>query len=597
MTIIAEKFYSGLYADIVAELIDSPTSKRLTAPDAVYATGSLSFLGRTDEADAIFDANQRQMTLRESMESRFYLVLAHRRLRKKSSTRKASLILVSMFKDLRLSGSSDDFVKYFFFCSLAFFRYTDTRLTQALKWARKAYDHAFRAQFSFGRLVGYDLMGHAQLNLGEIRAGIKNLNNSSAIADALGRGAIRQSTEVSLRLYRSTFGLDRASVLLAELEGAIRASSFENSYTLANLYIELARLQILSGSGHIAEQSLKEAGDWVYKLDQPFFDANLSFRYAHLACLKGDYKKALELVRSAKMRVSEANDAAMETRILGLEAKILLQSGKTTESETLAGEIRHLEAKSGLLLARRINERLGISPREDIRRGEDLLGDLMDDLAYHATDIRERILDSGFLGLIPSLIEVPQFSQAILFGYLGDSVTILAKGHVRHEPDGWPDLVKKLFLALAAQSELNKEEITVKVWNQVYNPLRHDPLIYALVARARKMLEPYDAWLTVNDGKYLIDQAITIRDISQKITAPQNRPHVASELLARHPDLSARHAKIMDLCEQMGNITNKDVCDAFKTTEVTAGRDLTELVKKGLLRRLGKGRATSYAKA
>ncbi|MEI6397651.1 MAG: hypothetical protein WCO71_02670, partial [Pseudomonadota bacterium] len=189
-------------------------------------------------------------------------------------------------------------------------------------------------------------------------------------------------------------------MLLAELEGAIRASSFENSYTLANLYIELARLQILSGSGHIAEQSLKEAGDWVYKLDQPFFDANLSFRYAHLACLKGDYKKALELVRSAKMRVSEANDAAMETRILGLEAKILLQSGKTTESETLAGEIRHLEAKSGLLLARRINERLGISPREDIRRGEDLLGDLMDDLAYHATDIRERILDSGFLGLI-----------------------------------------------------------------------------------------------------------------------------------------------------------------------------------------------------
>ncbi|MEI6397327.1 MAG: hypothetical protein WCO71_01030, partial [Pseudomonadota bacterium] len=82
MTTIDEKFYSGLYADIVAELIDSPTSKRLTAPDAVYATGSLSFLGRTDEADAIFDANQRQMTLRESMESRFYLVLAHRRLRK-----------------------------------------------------------------------------------------------------------------------------------------------------------------------------------------------------------------------------------------------------------------------------------------------------------------------------------------------------------------------------------------------------------------------------------------------------------------------------------------------------------------------------------
>ena len=111
------------------------------------------------------------------------------------------------------------------------------------------------------------------------------------------------------------------------------------------------------------------------------------------------------------------------------------------------------------------------------------------------------------------------------------------------------------------------------------------------------MLEPYDAWLMVNDGKHLIDQAIIIRDISQKITLPQNKPHVASELLARHPDLSARHAKIMDLCEQMGNITNKDVCDAFKTSEVTAGRDLTELVKKGLLRRLGKGRATSYAKA
>ena len=591
---ISEKFYAGLYSDIVAEYVDSSAQKKTSSNDAVFITGALCFLARSSEADAVFDSYSANMTFLESMEARLYLVFAHRRLRKKLSRAHASKILLTMAIELRRDKSAGDLAKFFFFCGLAFFRYTDARLVLTQKWARRAYDHAFRAKFPFGRLLSYDLLGHSQLNVGDIRAGMKNLLNSASIAESLGRGAIVQATQATLRLYRSTFGLDTAANLEEELRGAIRACSFENSYTLATLYLEQSRLQILIGHGQLAEQSLRDAGEWIYKLDLPFLDANLSFRYAYLSVLQGDNQKALDLLRSARLRLLEANDASMEVRILGLEARVLNAQGKTLEAGRLTLDIQRLESRSGLLIAHRINGRLGVSAVTPLKRGEDFLGDLMDDLANQTTDIRERVLQSGFLGLIPKSVGVGQFSQAILFGFVGASVTILAKGFVRHDRDGWPELVRKLFLAMSAHKELTKEEITERVWQQGYNPLRHDPLIYALVARARKMIEPYDSWLTISDGKYSLVPEVQIHDVSQVNSASDFAMRISHDIISKNPNLPVRQSRLLDLCEKMGAITNKDVCEALKVSEVTAGRDLAALVALGLLRRLGKGRATSY---
>ena len=103
------------------------------------------------------------------------------------------------------------------------------------------------------------------------------------------------------------------------------------------------------------------------------------------------------------------------------------------------------------------------------------------------------------------------------------------------------------------------------------------------------MLSSYSAFF------YILDSNIVIRDVSLTSVVGSSESHKSSQFLP-HPDLSVRQARILDLCERMGAVTNKEVCEAFEVSEVTAGRDLSEMVSKGLLQRVGKGRATSYTK-
>jgi hypothetical protein len=598
VTTLASKFYAGRFAEIISEKIDGPSIPGFDASTSVYLIGSLSFLSRINEAEALFAKYRQHMTDQERFESAYYVATALRRERRRTSTAKAKAMLIDMVRELRRLGARDHRMEFFLYCGIAFHRYIDGRFDLALSWSQRAYDSAFSAGFPFGRLVAYDMIGHSQLIVGQIRAGLKNLESSALIAESLGQGAIRQAVDVASRLYKSTYGMGRAKDLLDDLEGAIRACAFENSYTLASLYIEKARLQILSGDGHLAEHSLREAGEWVYRLDIPFLDAHLSFRFAHLSYLQGDYSKALDLIRAAKNRASDAQSASITVGILGLERRILRALNREDDADALVAEVRDLGKKSGQIISQRINCREGITVYSVVRHGEDLLGDLLDDIQKNALDVRPRVIKSGFLGLLPSMVGVSQYSDSLIFGFDGESVTIITKGFVRHDRDGWPDLMRKLFLAFAESRQLNKEDIAEKVWRQTYNPTRHDPLIYALMARVRKTLEHCEHWLQTTDGVYRLLDSVVIKDVTRDSKTPletsPSGPRLGADLIPA--DVSIRQAKILEICLSRGSISNRDVCDLFQVSEVTAGRDLADLAEKGHLRRVGKGRATSYTK-
>ncbi|MCX6117579.1 MAG: DeoR family transcriptional regulator [Proteobacteria bacterium] len=597
MDALSKKFYAGLYTEIVNDFVESPNPLPMGETEAVYVIGSLCFLSRVPEAEALLENFQKSMKVETLLESKFYLVMALRRQRRKSSSAQSRRLIFDILRIARRHKNLGDRTVFMVFCAISFYRFFDARYSLSLHWARKAYDRAFRSQFPYGRILAYDLMGHSQLRIGDVRAGIKNLKNSASLAETLGRGATKQATDVTLRLFRSSYGLDHGRVLYEEINGAIRACTFENSFTMAVLILELARIQVLIGEGHQVDASLREAGEWIYKLDLPFFDTELSFRYACLATAKESYEKALNLLRSARVRMSDYSDAVMELKVLGLEEQILQATGKSKEAEELRPRIVTLARRSGALINQRINNRKNISKMEPFRRGEDILGDLFEDVATDTLESRVQILNSGFNGLIPKMVGVSQFSQAILFGFLRESVTIISDGHVRHDPDGWPDLVRKLFFTLGEKRSQSKEEIAQNVWRQKYNPLRHDPLIYALIARARKMLEPYDTWLGVHDGTYSLGGSVRVLDVTLASPATNQQETILKNVnYNRHPDLSVRQSRIMDLCERLGAVTNKDVCEAFQVSEVTAGRDLAEMVEKGLLQRVGKGRATSYTR-
>jgi hypothetical protein len=590
MSDLASRFYSGRYTEIISECIDSASSPVVAGEDVVFVVGSLAFLSRASEAETLLAMHEPNMSDESLVEARYYLATSWRRMRTRESGKKSRNALIGMARTIRSSHSSDPRQLFFLYCGLAFYRYVDGRYSRALQWAQKAYDCAFKSGFAFGRLVAYDLMGHSQLMTGQVTAGLKNLGLSAKIAEGMGRGAVHQAVDVAQRLYRSTYGLLSAEQSCIELENAIKACEFENSYTLANLYLEYARLQILSGHGHLAEDSLREAGEWVYRLDVPFLDAQLNFRYAYLAYLKMNYTKAIDLIAVAERRAVESQSESLRLVILGLKHRVLHASGKYEDQDEAVHELRRLENRTEQLTSRRIHARLGWGGTPARSHGQDRLGDLMDDIHHHVKDIRVKVLASGYLGLIPQMVGCPLFSETLIFGFDGSSVTVINQGRVRHDSDGWPDLVKRLVMLLNERRKASKDEITEYVWRQKYNPLRHDPLIYALIARFKKTLDVDKDWIFVDDGNYRIRDAVRVIDASVK-AEPVNPPIVMVESAG---DLSLRQEKILDYCRRTGGLTNREVCKEFRISEVTAGRDLADLVEKGYLRRTGKGRATTY---
>jgi hypothetical protein len=599
---IAQRFYAGQFASIVSELVDSGRWRNSDAHDIVFVVGSLSFLGRVQEAQAVLNFKTQQLHGLPWFEAHYYLIIALRRQRRLESNRLAARYIIDLIKQHQRSSTHHDLELYFIFASLAWYRYVDARFVLTFKWAQKAYHHAFTANFEFGRFIGYELMGHSQIALGEIRAGLKNLANSRQISKKLGPGATQDAILVIERSYRAIFGLNHASKLREDLEGSIKACSFENSFTLATLYLELARLQPLIGDGHLVEKTLNEAADIIYKLDAPFLDANLSFRLAYLAFSRGQLQKSLDLIHGARQRVMDGLDHLMALRIFGLESLILNKMGQVQSDrpQRLSQEIQ-LMKRTGHIVNRRIIRRL--EPHINLnsgRAGEDVLGDLLDDLAADGSELsgplREKIIATGFYGLIPRLLKIDTYGQYILFGYSNESVTIVNDGHVRHESDGWPELVRKLLLALGHHSKLNKEEIVQKVWGQSYNPLRHDPLIYALIARTRKVLEPYDHWLGATDGYYELSKKVKILQVSIKFESEMNLDEGSINAFPTEqiPDLSLRQMRIIEFAQTRQSITNKEVCEKFQVSEITASRDLAELAAKSYLRRVGKGRSTAY---
>ena len=68
------------------------------------------------------------------------------------------------------------------------------------------------------------------------------------------------------------------------------------------------------------------------------------------------------------------------------------------------------------------------------------------------------------------------------------------------------------------------------------------------------------------------------------------RKDIYTEDYLRKLGLNERQIKAVLYVKEKGNITNKEYQEPFKVSRITATRDLSELVEKGILMRVGRGK-------
>lgn len=609
-------FLRGDYATVIAQYLDSPRIK-LTGENLPWVIGALCFTGRYDEAQALYQRlDQSGVTRLNTAESgrvacRYFLAVAHLR---HNAWDAAAAFLIQNLKSARQRRHTTDAPLITFYAAqgMGFTRYRTGKLRQALIWAERAQMAAVAADFLYGRVLSGDLLGHIRVNLGLVRRGLRDFERTSILAQSLGQGAITQAIGSTLAIYKARFGIVPPNAAAEALKQQITSCRFEDSYTLASLHLENARVFRLAGQASLERSCLDAAMPLVYSVRSPHLEAQLNIRLAEPLLQSQNPRQALDIIRHS-LTVSDPRDLTLRTKLKGLEYRAMFALGKISESENAKKEVCRLTKHTGHRLSARILDRSAGTYQADAMRGEDPLGDLLDEVHrdQHLGPERQRrvtsnIIASGWWGLLYRVLDIPLLRPAIAFDLEFGALTIFDQGDVVHIPDGVSALGRRFLEALAAGPK-TKEQLIAAVWQLRYHQLKHDSLVYALVAKLRRVLGLRSNWLQATEDGYRLPAETLI--VAAMESTVESTPIVADPFISfakkdmdnrnshdhsSNTNLNPRQTVILKYLRNGVLFDIQRGMAEFGASDATVSRDLAHLVTLGLAERIGRGRATKY---
>lgn len=629
--------FSGQHQKLVQSTIDH-SSYSINYKDIHWIIASLSFIGRLDEAEGLAET---YLTIHNEIHdaesfivSRFFLGIGFCRARRIKESRK---MFVENLKFMRrqngfnkpntnMSPAESALLRFFVYQGLAFFRYTTGNYRLGQTWVRLSNKHAAGSGIAFAMSLASELKGHFEIQNGQISSGLRQLSLAKSKAQLAGLTDEAQAFESSIRLYEATLGLKPAPQIVQQLRENLVSLGGNDTYSKASIAIALAKALVLSGQIDTASEELEKISRDIYQFDNPYLESLYNLTLANIQYRKGAYSLALTVSRTASARRDERQHLPLKLKSLGLQKKILEAMGLFREQQALAVEIEFLTRKLGGFLAERIKSRHELSEnKKSFPRGEDPLGDLIDDVSLENHNRMSEIFRLGWHLLLVETLHISPEAEIAYLDLDPNGITLFSKGNVTHLVDGCSDLIRKALLVLGRERHLTKESLTEKLWGQPYKPLRHDNLIYGLIARIRKLLGKCGWWIEASEQGYSLHESVSVKIWRQTLVqsgVPANSNVVISSEQGQigvtltekeafkaqigsinqsdaihnrfSKVLNLRQIKILEWSFTKDNIQPKDLMNEFRISDATVTRDLTKMVEISAFERHGQGRATYY---
>lgn len=585
-------FYQGKYSSVLAELGRKPLAPGLGDFESlsILQVASLVYLGEYREAEYLYEALPPRKELQ--IGARFYLGISAVR---RSEYLKAAGFFARNISDLRRSrlNQSDLSSESVFYCYLgsAFSHYFHGKHSLTSIQAQKAHAAALEGEFVYGQVVALDLLGHTLCQTGKVRRGIYELETALRLAKEISHGGILTSLQISIEKYQAEFGISFSSCV-NRLQNSIAKLASQDTYSKTELSLELSRQLILRGQGQKAQAALDQASELIYKHQNKRQMAYYNLRLSYLLILRGEFHAALALIQSLGMNLDARVDRVIMRSKFGLERKVksLLNYDISVQSS-----IESLASGAAITqVDRRISGREGLLPKPAINRGEDPLGDLIDDCESGMSEALDQIAKYELWGLLRIYFKIPLGREVLLLGPTRGQLVVFSGADVIWTKNGVTAPIRKLLRSLHGSAFQSKETLIQKVWSYHYNPIIHDSLIHATIAKLRKLLGPYSHWIEGSPDGYRLSSKVLVRDsLLEKAKTPAVENEMKPELSAIS-DLNIRQIRLLRSLKIEESIGVKDYSRRFNTCTMTACRDLSDLLQRGYLLRLGKGRATVY---
>lgn len=560
---IQELFSKGLYQEILRITVDAPSWKK-TATDMPSVIGALCFTGRMDEAEIL--SAPLLKTPSQAIVARFLLGLGFTRL---SEYSRALALFTENLKETRRRKKLSATDLFFIHQGASFYRFYSGKFQSAKRSSDIAFKSAFAADDLYGKVLSTDIRGHILVQLGEASAGFELLNRAEKLARNIGNGSLPIAIQISKMIYRARLGFDpKAS--LQELEEGITTLSPDDNYSRANFLLELARQWAIRGRTEQALSILDKASEHIYANQNRRQETTLNLRYAYLHYCSGDFSRGLGMIRSAKRTLHPVVDRVLEQETLELELKLLEALGMNSHADVVKTKIR----KSATPL----------------RAGESPFSELLDVIAKNPEDAVDDIIENGYLHLLYDVLKIQRQHSCLYLDLQPGLVLVFDRGNVSASK-GLTPLLRKILRALE-KGFCSKEDLITKVWGYDYDPLRHDTVIYAAMNSLRKLLGERTAWLETVENGYRWNPAYEIH--THRTATPADAPRATETPSPEENSLNYRQIQILRHLAKEEFVEVQKYKKIFKVSDITASRDLSDLTSRGLLERIGRGRAIRY---
>jgi len=577
--------------------------------------GALSLSGEINSALSLFKEKSNEFNKMQMNWAFFFLIIGNSRL---SRYEEAKSYLSRLLHKRKQFTTPQE--KFCFFQSIGFICYITGKFGATARWAERALQQAHLCRLIFAEILAIDLLGYANVRIGEISRGLSLLREAIRLAEQIGQAGTVDALRVSLTIYYARY---RWSPLksIKLLNKMFKRLKVEDNYSRANLLIEIAEVYKNSGNLQKSYEILSEVAVLIYSHQNYRQEALLNLKFSYLNWLKDKPREALAILISTKRILNEEVDKILILEVLGLEFQILRHLGEVQACNQILTKLLLLTRKTQDYLNRRIINRIE-NKKNSWRIGEDLLGDLRDDV--DPQNALKKIFETGFYYLIPEVLKLDRSKGYIVLDMQLNSITILKFGEVLHLANAITPMTRKLLLLLSDHKLKTKEDLIKDIWGYNYNPLVHDPIIYNHFSRLRKKFGKFRSVISISENGYFLSSNYTVKhnmnlslmnensmnyreevNSDSNISLYQNNdlPTIESDRskyvneLGTNPDgLNHRQIQILKWLLRNDYVDIQKHQYLFKVSPITATRDLSGLQKMGLVKRIGRARATKYSK-
>lgn len=582
---VSDSFAKGQYKSLVQAYERTPSS--LKVEDLPYVIGALSFLGQTFEAQALYKAQQKNLTELGHASSLFFLGVG---ITRKSLYKKARLIFK---KNQELYAKNPDpEIAFYTYQGIAFYLFLTGQFFRCEKFTTKAFELSVAAGNAQLKVLAQDLLAHTLIATGKVHSGLELLRDSHRLATSLKNIAFAAATRVSILLVEAEHG-HRPAQIIRDLELCLEELDAQDSYSKSNLMLELARQKTMRGQWAQAEALLNQQAPVIFASENRRQEITLNLHWAKLAFLRGHYVLAWQYLRSAQLRLHEVADRNLEVQILSMEVDIL------EEQKNPLASVRkdHLLALSASYSSQ-INRNMLARKKwrtEPISSEDDAIHNILSEIHSFPQKAVKLVMDSGYYSWLYKCLPLQKGRSYLLLGVQKNSLCLISPEGI--ELHRFTESSQKL-LEVLQKGPLSKESLVKQLWGYEYHPLRHDNLVYSAMSALRKALGSKHTWIQTLDLGYQLQSGIQILHAGKNGQSDlTERANIKKSVDTGHlvdSQLNYRQIQALEYLQEHRFLNTRDYKGLFSTSEITASRDLGALNRKGYVLKIGFGRSTQY---